>query len=134
MNIRYAIKSDYKRLSEYDKHISNDELLNSIANNRIIVMCNDEQIIGWLRYNLFWDNTPFMNMLYFIESERGKGYGTKLVSFWEKEMKKLNYDIVLTSTQSNEQGQFFYRKNGYLDSGALILPNEPLEIILYKKI
>jgi hypothetical protein len=49
-------------------------------------------------------------------------------------MKQKNYEFVLTSTQSNEEAQFFYRKIGYVDSGALLLPNEPLEIILYKKL
>ena len=34
-----------------------------------------------------------------------------------------------------EEAQFFYRKIGYVDNGALLLlPNEPLEIILYKKL
>lgn len=83
---------------------------------------------------MFWDNTPFMNMLYLLDNERGKGNGSRLVIFWENEMKQKNYEFVLTSTQSNEEAQFFYRKIGYVDSGALLLPNEPLEIILYKKL
>lgn len=132
--IRYADKEDIKIISKYDKHISIEELENSIELKRIIVMFNEDKFIGWLRFNLFWDNTPFMNMLYFLDDERGKGYGRQLVSFWEKEMKNNGYECVLTSTQSNEEAQFFYRKLGYIDSGSLLLPNEPLEIIFYKKI
>ena len=75
-----------------------------------------------------------MNMLYLLDNERGKGNGSRLVIFWENEMKQKNYEFVLTSTQSNEEAQFFYRKIGYVDSGALLLPNEPLEIFLYKKL
>lgn len=97
-------------------------------------MFNGESFIGWLRFNLFWDNIPFMNMLYFLEDYREKGYGSQLVSFWEQEMKKSKYNIVLTSTKSNEQAQFFYRRIGYVDCGSLLLPNEPLEIILLKNI
>ena len=41
---------------------------------------------------------------------------------------------VLTSTLSNERGQFFFRKRGYTDCGALLLPGEPLEIILRKEL
>ena len=73
-------------------------------------------------------------MLYLLDNERGKRNGSRLVIFWENEMKQKNYEFVLTSTQSNEEAQFFYRKIGYVDSGALLLPNEPLEIILYKKL
>ena len=97
-------------------------------------MYEDDKFVGWLRYNLFWDNTPFMNMLYLLDNERGKGNGSRLVIFWENEMKQKNYEFALTSTQSNEEAQFFYRKIGYVDSGALLLPNEPLEIFLYKKL
>lgn len=73
-------------------------------------------------------------LLYILEAYRGKGYGSRLVDFWEREMLKGRYKIVLTSTQSNEQAQFFYRKIGYRDCGSLLLPNEPLEIILLKNI
>lgn len=132
--IRYAELEDIELLKEYDKHISEEELKNSIKLKRIIVMFEDDKFIGWLRYNLFWDNTPFMNMLYFLDNERNKGYGSKMITFWENEMKEKGYDCVMTSTQSNEQAQFFYRKHNYIDKGALLLPGEPLEIIFYKKI
>ena len=132
--IRYANENDIEIISKYDKHISKEELKNIIELHRVIVMFEDNNFIGWLRYSLFWDNTPFMNMLYLLDNERGKGKGSQLVSFWENEMRNKKYDFVLTSTQSNEEAQFFYRKLGYIDSGSLLLPNEPLEIILYKKI
>ena len=82
----------------------------------------------------FWDNIPFMNMLYLNESYRNKGIGKELVRFWETEMKKKGYNLVMTSTLSNEQAQHFYRKLGYKDSGSLLLENEPLEIIFTKRI
>lgn len=132
--IRYANENDIEIISKYDKHISKEELANIIKLKRVIVMYEDDKFVGWLRYNLFWDNTPFMNMLYLLDNKRGKGNGSRLVIFWENEMKQKNYEFVLTSTQSNEEAQFFYRKIGYVDSGALLLPNEPLEIILYKKL
>lgn len=133
MEIRYAETSDIEMISEYDGHISEDELKNAIAMKRIILLFIDGEFEGWLRFNLFWDNIPFMNMLYISEEQRGKGYGRKLVEFWEQEMAKQGYRFVLTSTQSDEEAQFFYRKLGYSDRGALVLPKEPLEIIFYKK-
>ncbi len=132
--IRYANLDDLNTIKVYDSHISEEELINAINLKRVLVMFENNKFLGWLRYNLFWDNIPFMNMLYFLEDERNKGNGSKMISFWEKEMKDKGYKFVMTSTLSNEQAQFFYRKHDYIDIGSLILPQEPLEIIFYKNI
>ena len=134
MEIRYAGPGDLELISEYDEDVSEEVLSNAIAMKRIILLFIDGEFEGWLRFNLFWDNIPFMNLLYLSEEQRRKGYGRKMVEFWEREMADQGYDFVLTSTQSDEAGQFFYRKLGYTDRGALLLPDEPLEIILYKKL
>lgn len=134
MEIRYAVPGDLEMISEYDDDVPEEVLESAIAMKRIILLFIDGELEGWLRFNLFWDNIPFMNLLYLFEEQRGKGCGTKMVEFWEREMADRGYSFVLTSTQSNEEGQFFYRKLGYTDRGALVLPDEPLEIILYKKL
>ncbi len=130
--IRYAEESDYAALLEYDRHISGRELRNSIRDRRILVIYQDEIFVGWLRFGLFWDNLPFMNLLYILEPYRGRGNGKRLTDFWEQEMAARGYPYVLTSTQSDEQAQFFYRKTGYRECGALVLPGEPLEMIFIK--
>ncbi len=130
--IRYADIQDLAVLREHDKHISESELRNILPLKRVLIMYREDTFIGWLRFGLFWDNIPFMNMLFILDAYRGQGNGTKLVSFWEKEMAKEGYRQVLTSTQSNEQAQFFYRKIGYTECGALLLPKEPLEMFFIK--
>ena len=134
MEIRYAGPSDIEMISEYDEHLSKEELKNAIAVKRIILLFIDGRFEGWLRFNLFWDNIPFMNLLFILEEQRGRGYGRELVGFWEREMKAQGYRFVMTSTQSDEDAQFFYRRLGYTDRGALVLPDEPLEIIFYKNV
>ena len=134
MEIRYANSGDAEMISEYDMHISKEELKNAIAMKKIILLFINGEYAGWLRFNLFWDNIPFMNLLFILEEQRRKGYGKKLVEFWECEMAKQGYKFVMTSTQSDEEAQFFYRRLGYTDRGALILPDEPLEIIFYKNV
>ena len=134
MEIRYAESGDMEMIAEYDTHISKRELKNAIAMKRIILLFVDGEYEGWLRFNLFWDKIPFMNLLFIFEEQRGKGYGKKLVEFWEHEMAKQGYPFVMTSSLSDEEGQFFYRKLGYTDRGALILPDEPLEIFFYKNV
>lgn len=134
MEIRYAKPGDIDLISEYDEHISKEELKNAIAMKRVILLFIDGEYAGWLRFNLFWDNIPFMNLLFLFEGHRRKGCGKKLVEFWEREMAEQGYKFVMTSSLSDEEGQFFYRKLGYTDRGALVLPDEPLEIIFYKKL
>ena len=97
-------------------------------------MENDGVFMGWLRYNLFWDNTPFINMLYILDNFQGRGCGGQLLVFFEKEMRETGHCLILTSTLSNERAQFFYRKHGFSDCGSLILPGQPLEIILLKNL
>lgn len=130
--IRFASEDDLDALTELDKHISAAELFNCVKLRRVIVSTENGRLNGWLRYGLFWDNLPFMNMLYIIDSERGKGLGTALCEFWENDMRETGCTLALTSTLSDEQGQFFYRKRGYRDCGSLILPGEVTEIIMYK--
>lgn len=134
MNIRRAGKSDIEILSTLDWHIRKPELESAVSLGRVLVAENSGTFLGWLRWNLFWDNTPFMNMLFLLEEYRNKGYGKALVSYWEKMMQEEGYLLVMTSSLSNETAKYFYRKLNYVDSGGLLLPGEALEIIFTKKI
>ena len=131
--IRYAQKNDLEQLRKLDQLLAPSELEQCIRDGRVLVLIRQE-LVGCLRYNLFWDNLPFMNLLFLAEDERGKGYGTQLIRFWEEEMRRQQHRSVMTSTRSDEQAQFFYRKHGYVDCGALLLPGEPLEILLSKRL
>lgn len=133
MKIRTAKISDLELLRQ-DRHISENELKNSISCKRVYIAEENGVFAGWLRYNLFWDNTPFMNMLYVLDGYRGSGFGKALVSRWENDMAALGYNTVMTSTASNEYAQHFYNKLGYTAAGGFMPPDEPLEIILIKSI
>ena len=63
VNIRSAENNDHLWLIEHDKHITQKILENKIKNNEIYIVEINGKIIGWLRYNLFWDNIPFMNLI-----------------------------------------------------------------------
>jgi ribosomal protein S18 acetylase RimI-like enzyme len=135
MKIEYASELDFDFILNNDRHISKQLIKNKLKEKEIILVKDeDNKIIGWLRYNYFWDNTPFMNMLYLNEKYRSNGIGKELVGVWENEMRSLGYEMVMTSTLSNEQAQHFYRKLGYKDAGSLLLEDEPLEIIFTKSI
>ena len=134
MHIRFAEERDIPFLSEHDIHIQKETLKVCVSFRRVLIAEEDGCPAGWLRWNLFWDNTPFMNMLFLLPEYRRRGYGTALVFHWEAQMREAGYPLVLTSTLSDETAQLFYRKLGYMDSGALLLPGEALEILFAKKL
>ncbi len=134
MHIRTADTDDINIILLYDKHISERELTVSVNLKRVFIAEDSDGFCGWMRYNLFWDNTPFMNMLYFTEQKRGRGYGKQMVRHWENEMKSQGYSTVMTSTPSDECSQHFYTKLGYKTSGGFTPENEPFELIMTKKI
>jgi ribosomal protein S18 acetylase RimI-like enzyme len=134
MTIKYAETTDLLWLKEHEQHLSDQILETKIKSKEIYIVQENEKIIGWLRYNLFWDNIPFMNKIYFLEEFRHKGFGRKLVHHWENKMKEKGYKNVLTSTQSNEGAQHFYRKMGYTEIGGFKYINDPYEVIFYKQI
>ena len=134
MNIRFATINDFNILCEHDKHITPHELSLSIGSKHIYIAEENGEFAGWLRYNLFWDNTPFMNMLYILEYYRGKGYGRQLTVHWEKQMKQNGFSVVMTSTVSSEFAQHFYNKLGYKAIGGFTLPKDEYEIIMCKEI
>ncbi|KQO17203.1 GNAT family N-acetyltransferase [Paenibacillus sp. Leaf72] len=135
MRIIAANDSHFEYIRKHDHHISENLILPKIRGNEIYILQNEEyRIVGWMRHSYFWDNTPFLNMIWIDDTYRSKGLGKKAVLFWEDEMKKLRFNLVMTSTLANEEAQHFYRKLGYRDSGCLILEDEPLEIILTKRL
>ena len=132
--VRPGSLTDIDWLAAHDHHISRDALEESLRAGRVLVMERDGDRVGWLRWNLFWDNTPFMNLLYLLEGHRGQGLGRALTARWEAEMASLGHRLVMTSTQSNEEAQHFYRRLGYRDAGALLLPGEPTELLFIKEL
>ncbi len=138
IEIRYVRSEDKEFWYGLDKHLPEEEFENKVNSQRGYVLLDDNKPIGVLRYNLFWDNTPFCTMLFIDWDDQGKGYGKKLMEYWEKDMKSQGYGMLLTSTQVDEGAQHFYRKMGYRDCGGLIVNipgyEQPMEMFMSKGI
>ena len=136
MEIRYVCKDDKEFWYKLDKHLPDAEFDKKIRDKQGYVIHEDGNPVGLLRYNLFWDNTPFCTMLYIENSVQKKGYGRALMQFWEADMKRQGYGMTMTSTQTDEDAQHFYRKIGYKECGGLIIDipgfEQPMEMILSK--
>lgn len=136
--MRYVEEMDKAFWFSLDRHIKESEFTKKVADKRGYVILDDNKPIGVFRYNLFWDNTPFLNLIYLQESYRSKGYGRRAMEFWEAEMTKEGYKMIMTSTQVDENSQHFYRKLGYKDCGCLVLDipgfEQPLEMFMVKEL
>lgn len=138
-SIDYVKVKDKDFWYSLDKHMPEGEFLIKVRDKRGYVIKDGDKPVGVLRYNLFWDNTPFLNLIYFEEAYRGKGLGKKAMLHWEEEMKMLGYKAVMTSTQVDEAAQHFYRKIGYKDVGCLVLNDipeyeQPMEMFMIKEL
>lgn len=144
MKIRHVELTDKDFWYSLDKHLSVAEFEKKVRDGQGYVLEIDENQdgvdvpIAILRYNLFWDNTPFCTLLFVDWKFQKKGYGKKLMEHWEAEMKNLGYKMVLVSTQVDEDAQHFYRKLGYKDCGGLVMDipgfEQPMELFLVKKL
>ena len=138
VKIRYLETSDKEFWYTLDRYLSEAEFENKVRTKRGYILLLDDKPIGLLRYNLFWDNTPFCTMLFIDWEYQGKGYGKQLIEYWEMDMKLQGYGMLLTSTQVDENAQHFYRKLGYRDCGGFVvdIPEyaQPMEMFLIKAI
>ena len=57
MTIIPATESRIPVLALLDRHIAPSELTLLVRMGRVLVAEQDGEILGWLRWNLFWDNT-----------------------------------------------------------------------------
>lgn len=138
IELRHATSADRDFWHRLDGHLHEEEYAHKVARKQAYVICEDGNAVGVLRYGLFWDNTPFLNMIFLAASCRGRGIGTKAMLLWEEEMQVLGYRLVMTSTQVDERAQNFYRRLGYRDCGCLMINSpvfdQPMEMFLAKNI
>lgn len=138
LEIRYVQIEDKDFWYSLDGHLPEREFINKVRDKRGYIITEYGKPIGLLRYNLFWDNTPFCNMLFVDFDHQNKGYGAKLMNYWEKDMKSQGYGMLMTSTQVDETAQHFYRKLGYKDCGGIVINipeyEQPMEMFLIKAI
>ena len=136
MEIRYAEADDKSFWYSLDQHLPEAEFDKKVRDEQGYILLVDNKPVGLLRYNLFWDNTPFCTLLYIKDQYQKQGFGRALMEHWEQDMRTRGYGMVLTSTQVDENAQHFYRKVGYKDCGGLTVDvpgyEQPMELFLVK--
>lgn len=138
IEIRAAGREDRAFWFRLDRHLPAAEFDRKVRDGQAYLLLVDGVPAGILRYGLFWDDTPFCNLLVVDAPRRRKGLGRMLMERWERDMKDAGYDMLMTSTQVDEDAQHFYRKLGYRDCGGFVIDipghEQPMELILAKDI
>ncbi len=145
MIIELAQGKDKRKIAKIDCHISSRRLGECIWNGQVYVLKDDsikkggqnhrlkDPVVGVLRYSLFWQTIPFLDLLYIDEVYRNRGFGSKMMKEWEKLMKIQGYSYVMTSTQADEDAWKFYEKRGYRKVGGFFPPEQEAEEWIYLK-
>lgn len=136
LKVRHVRAEDKVFWYSLDKHLPEDEFEKKVRDGQGYILLDEDDPVGILRYNLFWDNTPFCTLLYIRDDMQKNGCGKHLMKYWEDEMRDKGYKMLLTSTQVDEAAQHFYRKIGYKECGSLIIDcpglAQPMEMFLSK--
>ena len=133
MEIRLATVQDKEKILEYDRHIHRDRLEHCIASGLVYALCDGEKILGVLRYSLFWQSFPFLDLIFIDGAFQNRGWGRKMMTRWEQTMMAMGYSYVMLSTQEDEDAKYFYEKLGYRTIGAFLPPEQDANEIMYLK-
>ena len=137
-DIRYVQPGDRDFWFRLDRHLPEAEFEKKVRDQQGYLLLEDGIPAGLMRYNLFWDNTPFCTLLFVDTPYQRRGYGKKLMTYWEADMKARGYGMLMVSTQVDEDAQHFYRKLGYQDAGGLVITlsgyEQPMEMFLVKAV
>lgn len=128
-----AAAEDKTKILRYDCHIPHNKVGECIHNGLVDVLCDGGKIVGVLRWNLFWQSIPFLDLIFIDEACRGQGWGRKMMVQWEESMKSMGYPHVMLSTQEDETAKYFYEKLGYRRIGAFLPPEQDADEIMYLK-
>lgn len=134
--LRAASPDDAALWKKFDRHLSQDAFERKVREEMAWILYVDDTPAGVLRWGMFWDTIPFLNLIFLDEKYRRMGLGRWAMYFWESWMKQQGYGFIMVSTQVDEQAQHFYRKLGYRDMGAIAMDfpgyQQPLEMFLGK--
>ncbi len=65
--IRFVEDKDKAEWYKFDNHLCEAVFEDKVRTRKGYVYIQDGKVVGILRYNLFWDNTPFCTLL-FVDS------------------------------------------------------------------
>jgi GNAT superfamily N-acetyltransferase len=133
MEIRLATVEDFDRVRQYDRYIPKERLRHCLEMGQVDALWDGDRVMGILRWSLFWQTMPFVDLIFLDDACRGREWGSKMMARWEKNRRAEGFDYGMTSTQEDETAKFFYEKLGYQRIGAFLPPDQEADELIYGK-
>ena len=131
--IEIAGKELLPQLLDYEPHLPTDRIQHCLDNETIMVLTDGNRVVGLLRWSLFWQTIPFLDLIYLDNEIQNQGHGSEMMRQWEAHMARLGYTYVMTSTQADESAWQFYEKLGYTQIGTFTPPDQEAPELMYGK-
>ena len=90
-------------------------------NTLLVAIDENQNFIGFVCYilNGAFHSFPYLHIITIAEKERNKGYGTKVMDLFEKQMFMKHSKIFLVVADFNPSAKAFYENRGYKQVGAI---------------
>ena len=130
---------DAADVASLDSHIPLNRLADCLRQGFCLALREDSgngrphRTVGILRYSLFWQTIPFLDLLLLEEAYRRRGFGRAMMAEWEADLHRQGYAYAMTSTQADEDAFRFYEKLGYRKVGGFFPPGQEAEELFYLK-
>ncbi len=135
MKIRYGQQEDFEWLRAQDNHVGADWIKRCLHHGEYIIAADDGEILGFLRFSLFWGNIPYMDMIRVQDNHKRRGIGTAMLNFWERDMRARGAKVLMTSSVVHEtEPQDWHKRNGFQECGQLTFgQHEPTPEVFFVK-
>jgi ribosomal protein S18 acetylase RimI-like enzyme len=91
----------------------------SDVSKEVYLALDGEEILGFIIINMHGAFTGYIQTLAVKPEHRGRGVGSKLISFVEKRIFKESPNVFICASSFNERAQNLYKKLGYSVVGEL---------------
>lgn len=133
MTIEIARPKELTQIRRFDSHIPRERLLRAIQDGQVLSLKNDGHVLGMLRWSLFWQTIPFLDLIFLDHTTRNQGWGSEMMAHWEHQLRAMGYDYAMTSTQADETAWQFYEKLCYRQIGSFLPPDQDAPELIYGK-
>ena len=120
--ITVAAESDIQDIHSVDNEFLSKRLAECIKEHRIFVLRSKGKVVGVMRYNLFLESIPCLDMLTLDSAYIEKGYIQKMLDYWEFRMRELGYGYVMTTMFTDRVENYSPETFAYQKMGAFSLP------------